>query len=56
MNEETKKEILKSVFYKMSNGDIKEIYDISLEDLEKLIDDNEDYLNSLEVRSNDYWN
>ena len=57
MNEEIKKEILKSVFYKMSNEDIQEIYDISKEELDKIVEeDNGKYLKELEMRANDYWN
>ena len=57
MNEEIKKEILKSVFYKMSNEDIQEIYDISKEELDKIVEeDDEKYLKELEMRANDYWN
>ena len=54
MTEETKKELLKAYHYKYDIKTIAEIMDVSEEDVQKVIDEGEEFLKELEAR--DYGN
>ena len=47
---EDKKEILKAYFYKYEKEIISKIFDITVEDIDKIIGENKDYLKELEGR------
>ena len=50
MTLEDKKEIVKAKFYEYSDEIIMEIYSISKEELDKILEENQDYIKELEER------
>lgn len=50
MSSEDKKEIVKAKFYEYSDDVIMEIHSISKEELDKILEENQDYMKELEER------